>query len=163
MQHIHDSHTDQTTHAKSPLKARCSRQASFFMVSLEHRNTHLHSALTGPNTEELPIRLAHRVKELEELPRNLSKMPSIIKVKNWYAKSFQDLVELQPPQISNAMREQLISKSAESSLPHSVPNPSLARIIKPTYNSMHPSVPIGHRYAHFEFARWISCTHTSTY
>jgi hypothetical protein len=40
-------------------------------------------------TEELPIRLAHRVKELEELPNNLSDMPSIIKVKNWYAQSFQ--------------------------------------------------------------------------
>ena len=112
--------------------------------SIFHSNKSVH--LTLFKKEELPIRLAHRVKELEELPRNLSKMPSIIKVKNWYAKSFQDLVQLQPPQISNAMREQLISKSAESHLPHSVPNPSLARIIKPTYNSLHPSVPIGHRY-----------------
>jgi hypothetical protein len=41
------------------------------------------------NEEELPIRLAHRVKELEELPNNLSQMPSIVKVKNWYAQSFQ--------------------------------------------------------------------------
>lgn len=40
-------------------------------------------------SEELPIRLAHRVKELEELPHNLSDMPSIIRVKNWYAQSFQ--------------------------------------------------------------------------
>ena len=39
--------------------------------------------------EELPIRLAHRVKELDELPRSLGDMPSIIKVKNWYAQSFQ--------------------------------------------------------------------------
>lgn len=39
--------------------------------------------------EELPVRLAHRVKELDELPHNLSDMPSIIKVKNWYAQSFQ--------------------------------------------------------------------------
>lgn len=39
--------------------------------------------------EELPIRLAHRVKELEELPGHLSEMPSIIKVKNWYAQSFK--------------------------------------------------------------------------
>jgi pyruvate dehydrogenase kinase 2/3/4 len=39
--------------------------------------------------EELPVRLAHRVKELDELPHNLSIMPSIRKVKNWYAQSFE--------------------------------------------------------------------------
>lgn len=39
--------------------------------------------------EELPVRLAHRVKELDELPYNLSEMPSIRKVKNWYAQSFE--------------------------------------------------------------------------
>ncbi|KAI8332484.1 mitochondrial branched-chain alpha-ketoacid dehydrogenase kinase-domain-containing protein [Chlamydoabsidia padenii] len=48
--------------------------------------------------EELPIRLAHRVKELEELPRELGDMPSILKVKQWYAESFQDLIELRRPQ-----------------------------------------------------------------
>lgn len=40
-------------------------------------------------SEELPIRLAHRVKELEELPGALSEMPSIVRVKNWYAQSFK--------------------------------------------------------------------------
>jgi len=39
--------------------------------------------------EELPVRLAHRAKELDELPHNLSHMPSIQKVKNWYAQSFE--------------------------------------------------------------------------
>jgi hypothetical protein len=39
--------------------------------------------------EELPVRLAHRVKELDELPYNLSDMKSIKKVKNWYAQSFE--------------------------------------------------------------------------
>lgn len=39
-------------------------------------------------TEELPIRLAHRIKELDQLPHNLSDMPSIQKVKNWYGQSF---------------------------------------------------------------------------
>lgn len=39
--------------------------------------------------EEIPIRLAHRVKELEELPPDLRAMPSILKVKHWYAESFQ--------------------------------------------------------------------------
>jgi pyruvate dehydrogenase kinase 2/3/4 len=44
--------------------------------------------------EELPIRLAHRVKELDELPHNLSDMPSINKVKNWYAQSFEVSVSM---------------------------------------------------------------------
>ena len=39
--------------------------------------------------EELPIRLAHRVKDLDELPLGLHDMPSIKKVKNWYAQSFE--------------------------------------------------------------------------
>lgn len=40
-------------------------------------------------SEELPIRLAHRVKELQELPDGLGEMPSIEKVTNWYAQSFE--------------------------------------------------------------------------
>lgn len=35
------------------------------------------------------MRLAHRVKELDELPHGMNDMPSIKKVKNWYAQSFQ--------------------------------------------------------------------------
>lgn len=40
-------------------------------------------------SEELPVRLAHRVKELDELPHGLHNMPSITRVKNWYAQSFE--------------------------------------------------------------------------
>ena len=39
--------------------------------------------------EELPIRLAHRVRELSQLPDGLNEMPSIKKVTNWYAQSFE--------------------------------------------------------------------------
>jgi pyruvate dehydrogenase kinase 2/3/4 len=45
--------------------------------------------LTRSLQDELPIRLAHRVKELDTLPNGLNEMPSIIKVKNWYAQSFE--------------------------------------------------------------------------
>ncbi|CAO3651435.1 unnamed protein product [Cunninghamella blakesleeana] len=108
--------------------------------------------------EELPIRLAHRVKELEELPRNLSDMPSIIKVKNWYAQSFEDLIELKPPSLSNEARDQLRSLASKSSetytLPASIPNPSLKSSYSTTASAVssssnptsYPSVPIGHRY-----------------
>jgi pyruvate dehydrogenase kinase 2/3/4 len=43
---------------------------------------------------EIPIRLAHRVVELEHLPYNLSDMPSIKTVKEWYSLSFQELLDL---------------------------------------------------------------------
>ena len=39
--------------------------------------------------EELPVRLAHRVRELDDLPQGLSGMPSIRRVKEWYAQSFE--------------------------------------------------------------------------
>jgi hypothetical protein len=39
--------------------------------------------------EELPVRLAHRVKDLDNLPDKLHEMPSIEKVKTWYAQSFE--------------------------------------------------------------------------
>lgn len=40
-------------------------------------------------SEELPIRLAHRVQELGDLPEGLNEMPSIRKVSDWYAQSFE--------------------------------------------------------------------------
>jgi pyruvate dehydrogenase kinase 2/3/4 len=40
-------------------------------------------------SEELPIRLAHRVQELDQLPNGLNEMPSINRVKTWYAQSFE--------------------------------------------------------------------------
>lgn len=40
-------------------------------------------------SEELPIRLAHRVQELGDLPDGLNDMPSIKRVQDWYAQSFE--------------------------------------------------------------------------
>ena len=117
--------------------------------------------------EELPIRLAHRVKELDELPRSLGEMPSIVRVKNWYAQSFQvnikrsrdqnrsslidgffflkELTELSPPVLTSEIKTTLrkASKNAQS-LPQSMPNLAIPQV-KPTTN-YHPSVSIGHRY-----------------
>ncbi|KAF9443025.1 mitochondrial pyruvate dehydrogenase [Macrolepiota fuliginosa MF-IS2] len=76
--------------------------------------------------EELPVRLAHRVKELDELPHNLSVMPSIKKVKNWYAQSFEELITFPPIHLSPAIRQALmVPRSGEVALPESKPNPSL--------------------------------------
>ncbi|KAF5309645.1 hypothetical protein D9611_014036 [Ephemerocybe angulata] len=76
--------------------------------------------------EELPVRLAHRVKELDELPHNLSDMPSIKKVKNWYAQSFEELIHFPPIQLPSNIRQVLVGhKNDEITFPESKPNPSL--------------------------------------
>lgn len=63
-----------------PIPSRCG----------EHQSLSIAACIDATaRTEELPIRLAHRVKELDQLPHNLSHMPSIKKVKDWYAQSFE--------------------------------------------------------------------------
>eukprot|EP00794_Sanderia_malayensis_P003522 gene3522-4023_t len=47
---------------------------------------------------EVPVRLAHIMKEINLLPRNLRRMPSVELVKSWYVQSFLDLVEFQDKQ-----------------------------------------------------------------
>ena len=53
----------------------------------------------GADREELPVRLAHRIRELDSLPFGLSEMPSVVVVKQMYVESFRDLVELPCPEV----------------------------------------------------------------
>ncbi|SPO03414.1 related to pyruvate dehydrogenase kinase isoform 2, mitochondrial [Cephalotrichum gorgonifer] len=78
--------------------------------------------------EELPIRLAHRVQELNSLPDGLGEMPSIQKVRDWYAQSFEEITELSRPQLDSETRERLtrpIKLGKGKLLPEATPNPSL--------------------------------------
>ncbi|KAI1921611.1 [Pyruvate dehydrogenase (acetyl-transferring)] kinase isozyme 2 [Ophidiomyces ophidiicola] len=59
-------------------------------------------------SEELPIRLAHRVKELGDLPDGLNDMPSIKKVQDWYAQSFEEIISLPRPTLSQEVRSRLL-------------------------------------------------------
>ncbi|KAL7336538.1 mitochondrial branched-chain alpha-ketoacid dehydrogenase kinase-domain-containing protein [Rhodotorula toruloides] len=87
--------------------------------------------------DELPIRLAHRVKELDELPHGLHKMPSIEKVKRWYAQSFEELVSFPRPELPQHLSEALLRASQESEcIPEPVPNPSLPEHMKPRPNQL---------------------------
>ncbi|KAF8628080.1 hypothetical protein AX15_004100 [Amanita polypyramis BW_CC] len=73
--------------------------------------------------EELPVRLAHRAKELDELPHNLSEMPSIKKVKNWYAQSFEELINFPPVVLPDHVRQALLAQRPDDyNLPESTPN-----------------------------------------
>jgi len=48
--------------------------------------------------KELPVRLAHRIRELESLPFGLSTVPSVQIVKQMYIESFKDLIDLPCPE-----------------------------------------------------------------
>ncbi|KAL5514735.1 hypothetical protein ACEPAG_2051 [Sanghuangporus baumii] len=77
--------------------------------------------------EELPIRLAHRAKELDELPHDLSGMPSINKVKNWYCQSFEELINFPKYSLTPEIKKALYAHHGhhKHKLPEAIPNPSL--------------------------------------
>lgn len=73
--------------------------ASRFLAGENIKNSCLHTyddVRSNDDIEELPVRLAHRVKELNELPHRLNEMPRIIRVKEWYAQSFEVSYERLP-------------------------------------------------------------------
>ncbi|MCJ1243944.1 hypothetical protein MMC30_001141 [Trapelia coarctata] len=81
-------------------------------------------------SEELPIRLAHRVEELGNLPDQLSEMPSIKRVQDWYAQSFEDITNLPRPSLPSDVRERLLRPSKQNGnqskiLSHAIQNPSV--------------------------------------
>ncbi|KAL9002641.1 MAG: hypothetical protein Q9188_004441 [Gyalolechia gomerana] len=78
-------------------------------------------------SEELPIRLAHRVQELGELPDGLNDMPSIKRVQDWYAQSFEDLTTLKRPTLGSDIRERLLRPARQDSktLSQTTANPSV--------------------------------------
>ncbi|KAK3387202.1 mitochondrial branched-chain alpha-ketoacid dehydrogenase kinase-domain-containing protein [Podospora didyma] len=80
--------------------------------------------------EELPIRLAHRVQELDTLPDGLNEMPSVKKVRDWYAQSFEEITELPRPDLGREVKERLLKPSKASGkglawLSEATPNPSI--------------------------------------
>ncbi|KAJ1991020.1 [Pyruvate dehydrogenase (acetyl-transferring)] kinase isozyme 2 [Dimargaris cristalligena] len=96
-------------------------------------------------SEELPIRLARRVVELDNLPHNLSQMPSVVKVKNWYIESFKDLIEFPKPRLPADLKSKIKDASKPTDavqLPASHPNPSVSY----SNTSKFHSVPMNHRF-----------------
>ena len=45
--------------------------------------------------KELPVRLANIMQEINLLPQNLLRMPSVHLVHNWYVKSFKEILEFE--------------------------------------------------------------------
>ncbi|GLB45101.1 putative dehydrogenase [Lyophyllum shimeji] len=91
--------------------------------------------------EELPVRLAHRVKELDELPHGLGEMPSMKKVKNWYAQSFEELINFPKPDLPTAIRQALMTPQSNHVLPESTDNPSLKHLDPDSLSLSHLTHP----------------------
>ncbi|KAI9833425.1 MAG: hypothetical protein M1826_007523 [Phylliscum demangeonii] len=90
-------------------------------------------------SEELPIRLAHRVQELDHLPDGLSAMTSIQRVKDWYAQSFDELTTLPRPSIDAETKARLL-RSARIASASASARASAAVLSRTTKN---PSVEPG--------------------
>ncbi|TAQ84095.1 hypothetical protein B7494_g7584 [Chlorociboria aeruginascens] len=83
-------------------------------------------------SEELPIRLAHRVQELGDLPDGLNDMPSIKKVQDWYAQSFEEITTLPKPQLAKDIRDRLMRPTKYNGKPskiltEAISNPSVEK------------------------------------
>jgi pyruvate dehydrogenase kinase 2/3/4 len=94
--------------------------------------------------EELPIRLAHRVQELNELPDGLNEMPSVNKVKDWYAQSFEEITQLPRPDLPTDVRSRLMKPAkyygrTPLKLSEATPNPSIDEGEKSGWGGMHNS------------------------
>lgn len=78
-------------------------------------------------SEELPVRLAHRVEELRNLPDGLNNMSSIKKVRDWYAQSFEEITTLQRPSLDTTTRDRLLNppKKQSTKLSPTTKNPSI--------------------------------------
>jgi len=57
--------------------------------------------------KELPVRLANIMKEIHLLPDNLLRMPSVNLVNNWYAQSFNEMIEFE---MDDGCTEQTLNK-----------------------------------------------------
>ncbi|KAJ8434795.1 hypothetical protein Cgig2_033745 [Carnegiea gigantea] len=77
--------------------------------------------------KELPIRIARRVLELENLPYGLSSKPAVLKVRDWYLDSFRDLRSF--PEIKD--------NNDEMEFTH------LIKIVKVRHNNVVPMMALG--------------------
>lgn len=67
--------------------------------------------------DELPVRLAHKVNELENLPPGLLETPSIQRVLGWYVQSFEDITrmtEYAKERIPQKVKAELLESSSHT-------------------------------------------------
>ncbi|KAJ2401416.1 [Pyruvate dehydrogenase (acetyl-transferring)] kinase isozyme 2 [Coemansia sp. RSA 2559] len=93
--------------------------------------------------DELPIRLAHRVVELDSLPDNLNQMPSVLRVKRMYVDSFNELINF--PKVSERIKDAVRNATAQLAverrhLPENHPNPSCSDMQRNATSHWIPSI-----------------------
>eukprot|EP00123_Amoebidium_parasiticum_P009183 comp19310_c0_seq1/m.22178 comp19310_c0_seq1/g.22178 ORF comp19310_c0_seq1/g.22178 comp19310_c0_seq1/m.22178 type:complete len:461 (-) comp19310_c0_seq1:99-1481(-) len=74
------------------------------------RNINVTTALNSCKflRSELPVRLAHMVKEIDDIPPPLLKMKTVQMVRGWYLQSFKDLVEFPGLESADKNREEYV-------------------------------------------------------
>lgn len=72
--------------------------------------------------EELPIRLAHKVKDLENSPLNLREFAPVMQVRDWYAQLFEELIALPKPPVLEELARLLYAPGEEDGLRHPAVN-----------------------------------------
>ncbi|KAJ8766302.1 hypothetical protein K2173_022361 [Erythroxylum novogranatense] len=89
--------------------------------------------------KELPIRIARRALELENLPYGLSEKPAILKVRDWYLDSFRDLRSF--PEIKDTSDEREFTKMIKAiKVRHNNVVPTMALGVQQLKKEMDPSM-----------------------
>jgi pyruvate dehydrogenase kinase 2/3/4 len=64
--------------------------------------------------KEIPVRLANIMQEINLLPQNLLRMPSVHLVHNWYVKSFKEILEFEDiKSVDNKKLNELVTISLD--------------------------------------------------
>jgi len=76
--------------------------------------------------DELPIRLAHRIKDIDNSTHNLGKTPSFTTVRNWYMQTFQEITDFPVIKLPPSTQRVL--------LPAATPNPFISPLPSGSHN-----------------------------
>lgn len=97
--------TELTNSSATPLSMKClvdtGRGTYMNRLSEEQKALHIAQFLH----KEMPVRFAHRIIELDNLPHGLSDMPSIKTLRAWYEQGLQDMVSMPIPETLEQERE----------------------------------------------------------
>lgn len=66
---------------------------------------HVIPIMTNHIYQQIPIRLANRVTDLNNLPFGLSKNHSINKIREWYLLSFEEIISIEEPKINITLND----------------------------------------------------------
>nr|CAG4638513.1 EOG090X07QN [Cyclestheria hislopi] len=100
--------------------------------------------------KEIPVRLANIMQEINLLPSNLLRMPSVNLVQNWYIQSFQDVIEFEDvKQADHAVLEKFCSALVKIRNRHADVVPTMAKGVIELRESHEVDQTVEHRIHYF--------------